>query len=1624
MLIKQKSLFQQTQALLCKNILVKWRSKGQSALELGIPIFLGLHVGLFFYFEDYSHFPGMPPQDLGRLDQFNNSPIVVYTPITKLTQKIMNQTILAPFLTGAKVIGAANQTHLDKLIDDHFPYVAGIVFNDMTSYHLKFFQRYIIPSVKEYEFTVYCYNMYERFMCLLDKYWTRGFVPLQTAINVAIIQILTNHSVMEQLMSVTAIDMKTLPFASKDFLQNELFLLYCLLYFSPMVYFLSINITKERKKKKDLMKMMGLQDSAFWFSWGLLYAVLIFIISIIFTIIIVETNMIIMTNFSVIFTLFFLYGTNLIALTFLMTVLIKRTALTTLMTFAFTIFWGGLGFTAYYRQLPASLEWILCIFSPFAFIAGMTQIIHQDYNMSGVTFPDPSGSSYSMIATFSLLAFDTLLYMVLTLYFDKLLPYENNGRYSALFFPNLLSCLKQQRTDHKVIENETETEHSSDDNFEPLPPEYQGKEVIRISNIKKEYKGKSGKVEALKGLFFDVAEGQITAILGQNGAGKSSLLNILSGLSVPTEGSVTIYNKNLSNKQDLEEIKKIIGVCPQNCVEFDLLTVKENLKLFAKIKGIQSQVIEQEIQRILLELDIQNIQDQLAQDLNEGQKRKLTFGIAILGDPRVLLLDEPTVGLDPFSRHRIWNFLKEHKNDRVILLSTNFLDEVDHVADRKVIMSNGRIKSAGSSEFLKRRWGLGYNLSLYRNEACDPEKITSFIHHHIPEAKLKAESKEKLVYSLPLEKTNVFPELFSDLDKGSGQGVINYDVSISTLNEIFTKLERGTTMQPDFEHAEVVGNIENLNETNPADFSSTVSRKAVSTMCLWRMQVCAMAKLRLLKLKRETKELLTLLFVFGIALYPFVVERIAYGFLGEETDWELKSDLYFLSPGQVPQETRTSLLIINNTESNIEDFIQSVKQQNILLEIDDFKNRNGTEEISYNGVIIVSGKQKDYRFSIVCNTKRIHCFPILMSIISNGLLRMLNNTQYIRTGRSSFQVPYMMDFFGLPESTMFLILVFCNIFPYIAMSSVSDYQKGCKTQLWISGLFPSAYWCGQALVDIALYGFFLLFVYILIFAGKVIYFHITGQVVFALFVVSLGYATAMIFMTYMISFIFRKRKRNSGIWSLVFYFIMLIMLDTNFWPINRITAFIIILLLFPNMGIIEFLNILIEENYQVEDKVILDIRGTDLLVCLIPYIQALVFFFILRCLEMKYGKKILQRDPIFRISPQRRGAQQNSDYPRDEDEDEDVHAERTRTATALTTSNSEEKPVILASCLHKEYVNQKKCCFLKRKKNVATKSISFCVQKGEILGLLGPTGAGKSSCMKMISGAMKPTAGEVELNDYFSDWDQPGDNQVKVLGYCPQKNVLWSRLTVKEHLQVFATVKGLNKKDATITILRLVNAFKLHEQLNMPVRKLTAGATRKLCFLLSILGDPPILLLDEPSTGVDSMGQLQMWKTIQRTIKNTGKGALFITHHLAEAEALCDRIAILVSGKLRCIGSIQHLKRKFGKDYILKIKVKETSQLNSVNSEILKLFPQAIQQERYAFFLTYKLPMMDVQPLSQAFHKLEAVKHNMNLDEYSLSQCTLEKVFLELSKEQLLVEPDEEVGTTVRWRLLPYSDEA
>uniref|UniRef100_A0A8C9D417 ATP binding cassette subfamily A member 10 n=1 Tax=Panthera leo TaxID=9689 RepID=A0A8C9D417_PANLE len=1488
--------------------------------EWTITLLLGLYFCIFSEFFRATHLPEQPPRVLGRVDEFNDSDLVVaYTPVTNMTQRIIDKMSLASFMNG--VLPNDQCFIIIAKVKGLSPHVLMALHND--GMFLSFLQEH-------------CWDMHDDIFCYVARYWQNGFVAFQTAINAAIIELTTNHSVMETLTSVTGINMRMPSFVSKGEVINTWFIFICIVYFSPFVYSTSLNVTKERKKHKKLMAVMGLRESAFWLSWGLMYAGFVFILSIAMALIITLSKTVVIVGFLVIVTLFVLYGLSLVTLAFLLSVLIKKPVLTSLVGFLFTTFWGCLGFTVLYRQLPSSLGWILSLFSPFAFTAGMAQISHMDYYLMGITFPDPSGESHVMMVTFFILALDTLLYLILMLYFERALP--GGHPCSPLFFLKSSFWSQHRNTHHEVFEDEINPEHYPDDSFEPVPLEFHGKEAIRIRNIRKEYDGKPEKV-ALQGIFLDIYEGQVTAILGHNGAGKSTLLNILSGLSVPTKGSATIYNTQLSEITNMEETRMNIGFCPQFNIQFDFLTVRENLRLFAKIKGIQSKEVEQEVKRVIMELDIQNTQDVIAKKLTGGQKRKLTLGIALLGDPQVLLLDEPTTGLDPFSKHQVWNLLKERKTNRVILFSTQIMDEADILADRKVFLSNGKLKCAGSSLFLKQKWGIGYHLSLHRNEMCNLERITSLIKRHVPDAKLRAESEEKLVYLLPLERTNKFPV---------------------SMHSVFCQLDLKPVIMVYYMATDVgIWKQEKVDETRDAGTESEMQeapcslpglRKAISTRTLWRRQVCAMARLRFLKLRHERKLLLSLLLLLGIPLIPTIVVKIVVALSHSTHCRELSSSMYFLSLEQPSQTPLTSLLVINNTGSNIEDFMQALKRQDILLEVDDFRNRNGSDDPSYNGAIIVSGDRKDYRFSVVCNTKRITCFPVLMGIVSNALLGIFNFTELIKTERSTF--PFVMEF-GFVNGPLFLLVLANCLSPYIGMSSFSDRKQKTQSQLWISGLCPSAYWIGQALVDIPLYCSILLSKQTFTFISVV---SLTKGVVCIV-----GCAASLIFFTYVISFIFRKRRKNNGLWCLGFLIVSIYAYICTF-----------------------ILNFFKDSHLSIEAYV----RSLDKVVQLES--NGMLFHF------------------LCRISSRSRENHPNPEEP--EEEDENVQAERARTANALTTLNPDEKPLVVASCLHKEYKEKKEHCFSTRKKKIAIRNISFCVNKGEVLGLLGHNGAGKSTSIKMVTGDTKPTAGTVRDKLIF-------------LGYCPQENSLWPGLTGKDHVELYAAVKGMSKQEACrVFFVRLVEAFKLQEQLKVPVKDLSQEVKRKLCFALSVLGDPSVVLLDEPSTGVDPEGQQQMWQAIQTIVKNTEKGVLLTTHSMAEAEAVCDRVAIMVSGKLRCIGSIQNLKSKFGKDYILEVKIKDPTQVEPVHMEILKLFPQAARQERYSSMMAYKLPVEAVRPLSQAFFKLEAVKQTFDLEEYSLSQATLEQVFLELSKEQELGNLDDEVDTTVRWKLLPQEE--
>ncbi|XP_054831762.1 ATP-binding cassette sub-family A member 10-like isoform X2 [Eublepharis macularius] len=1624
---RNASMCQQIKTLLLKNIIVKWRMKKQSFQEWfsSLILLLGVLLLIVGLFHEAEH--EIPQAALGQLEDlsFNFSKLkIAYTPGTKTTRTIMEKVEKLSVMKGIRT----ELMEDEKAIEDAHKKdgTIGVIFQDSFSYRLRFSIRDVSSPNDYFGGIDFCFN-YSGHYCTNPRYWFKGFLSLQSSIDAALIELTTGHSVWDEMKSIRGIRMRSPSISPTYNIEYCILLLVMPMCFFPLIYFLSQNVSREKRKLKELMNMMGVRDMAFWLSWSLLYAVYILIMTSLLT---PAVNYLILpiSSFFALFLLFFLYGISSIYFCFMFSSLLKTAKATSSVVFALTFLFGALSVITLIYRMPAPLVWTLNLFCPFAFGAEISKVIMlQKYgkslHLSNVV--EDSGF-YSLLI-------DSVLYMLLALYFDKIIPDKYGVPYPPLFFLKKSYWFKSRSS---YIQEQSHSNIFSD-NVEPVSPEFDAKESIRINNIKKTYKEKNMKTEALRGLSLNIYEGQITAILGHSGAGKTTLLNILSGFSNPSAGSATIFKYNITKREDMEEIRKISAVCPQFNVQFEFLTVKENLKTFAKLKGVPSNDIENEVQKLLTLLDMNAIQDSLAYCLSGGQKRKLSLGITLLGEPQVLLLDEPTAGLDPYSRQLVWALLNERKAGRIILFTTQFMDEADILADRKAFISHGRLKCVGSSLFLKKKWGIGYHLRMHVNEFCDSEKTTSLVKRYVPAAKLSGDRENELSYTLPLENVDKFPDLFCDMDNQADLGIVNYGVTMTTLEDVFMKLEDNETIEEDYgvlHREEVEEDRRGADETEQnLLLLSDAGKSTVRGMELWRQQVCAIARMHFLQLKRETKFWKAVFLLSGIVLVPFLIQLLAVVLWKNQHNIELHPRLYF-EPGTKFDTGFSGLLILNDTGASIDNFIRAVRSQNIFAET--ATGSNVSDQLVHNGAIKVALEKEKYQFTLMCHMEVMNCFPVLVNIISNALMRMFNSTSHIHTWNHLYFYPSHIDLwiYSSEFNILSIIILFPAFAPHFAMKSVRDYKLKIHSQLRVSGLFPSAYWCGQALVDFPLHWIILF----LVFGAQWLQLVVNERmpngpiIIFSFVLFLLSYGISVVLLLYVVAFIFRKGQYTSSFWSFTLMLIVVVFLSgyliydqfENLY-LNLVAVFLIPLYssVFFTITFSSLLHFPVDEPETI--TYLTESQKSLLISAFVPFFHSIIFIFLLRCLEMKYGSPIMRRDPVFRISPQSKSSRKNPEEA-SEDDDRDVQDERARVQNAMASPDQEEKPVIIVHNLRKEYKSKKACSCLKKnneQKKAATRNVSFCVKKGEVWGLLGPNGAGKSTTISMITGDTELTAGQVLIKKANAATSfAKEENSTGFLGYCPQENALWSNLTMREHLEIYAAVKGIRKDAAAVAINRIVQVLELQEHLKKATKTLAAGLSRKLCFALSVLGNPTVMLLDEPTTGMDPRGKRQVWKVIHSLLKGKDQGAILTTHNMEEAEAMCDRVAIMVSGLLRCLGSIQYLKSKFGKNYLLQIKVKGVEQGDLVNAEILRIFPQAARQERIPTLLVYKIPMDDALPLSKAFSLLEKAKRTFSLEEYSFSLNTLEQVFLELCKDQERDRVDAALDSTFEWKHLQEED--
>lgn len=304
---------------------------------------------------------------------------------------------------------------------------------------------------------------------------------------------------------------------------------------------------------------------------------------------------------------------------------------------------------------------------------------------------------------------------------------------------------------------------------------------------------------------------------------------------------------------------------------------------------------------------------------------------------------------------------------------------------------------------------------------------------------------------------------------------------------------------------------------------------------------------------------------------------------------------------------------------------------------------------------------------------------------------------------------------------------------------------------------------------------------------------------------------------------------------------------------------------------------------------------------------------------------------------------------------------------------------IIASNLEKSFGSKK-----------AVDKISLKILPGQILGLLGPNGAGKSTVIKMLSGQLRADGGSIEIDD--KNYLQIPEFLRSKIGVMPQEVIVWEKLTIKENLQFTGKIQGMTSNQISEQIKFLVDGLSLSSEINTVAENLSGGYKRRLNLAISIIHDPSLIFLDEPSPGIDPRSRRFLWDFINN-LRSQNKAIILTDHYLEEAEKLCDYVVIVDEGQIIAEGTIQSLKAKFGNGTLLHV---SSGDLNS--EKILQLssvFPKIK-------FSTDGFAIM-AEDTGQIFEQLmpELKSLDIKTDQIELRQPSLEDIFLILTGKEI-----------------------
>jgi len=1081
---------------------------------------------------------------------------------------------------------------------------------------------------------------------------------------------------------------------------------------------------------------------------------------------------------------------------------------------------------------------------------------------------------------------------------------------------------------------------------------------LNIKNITKNY----GDLKAVNNFCGELFKNEIFVLLGHNGAGKTTLIKMISGTEDPDNGDIFLDGISIiTNKSYLYQN---IGLCQQDDILFSYLTVEEHLEYMMELKGSKSD--QDQINLFINKIDLASKKDTMCKNLSGGEKRKLCIAIALIGNSQLVLLDEPTSGMDVIAKRKLWTFLKEFKNDKIIILTTHSLDEAEYLGDRIGIMSGGQFICSGTSSFLKSKYPCGFNLNfLVNSDIFDNEhkrglykKLAQF------QPNLEVKISSKGLFSVNIESNNKnVKEIFNVVEECREEyGIEDYTVSSTTLEDVFLKLNHKINISEenkDINNDEILVREGSILIKPSSFFTQLISHIKRGIFSIWRNK-----SLYILELIIG----LFVLYIYVLIHYNVLnnVSKLSLDFskLLENNDiYVCKNDINFFKSSYVYDELCSIKLKEIDNKSDKEEFIEEV-YKNSAANI-------GKASLCLNK--INSNKYEIFNTEIPLEVPGYIMANIMFTVsaflkkeydINAAILYEILDVNSQEIGNSGVDVSELSTMFSLSFAC---IISLCIYLGTIMSEKIKERTKNIKHILYLSGSNMWSYWCGFYVVDL---------IKLLIFsslAAAILY--VINSFASLIWIDLIIASFSSLCFIYFLSFILSKEESGQKSLLLIvfgllilFAVILIILVSTgkdvdvkfmmnkyNFtiFDITPITSFLLsyIRLVFSY----SFFNAEFSENLnEFEIPLFGKIYKPKvyILTSLIVHVINLVFYFLVIILFessiledcFNYIKVKLMRENNITFS----NPQINNDYYSDEiivknengelgSKDEFNIKEHYNNEKGLNNINQSNVNGTQYNNYIQNEINKinsdnenklttkiiglKKTYWMCCKKNIrAINNLYLGLENNEKFGLLGFNGSGKTTTFKTITKEILYDSGSIQL--FGKDTKTQFEKIRNSIGYCPQENPIFDYMKVREMVSFYLDLKKINESAESIC-----EKFGLTKFLDTYCINLSGGNKRKLSFAIALMCKPKLLLLDEPSSGVDPESRRIMWKNILELNRAGNKfNMILTTHSMEEAEVLCDTVSWLKSGNFISIGNPEKLKIALSAGYKLNIKFVQISQ--------------------------------------------------------------------------------------------------